>query len=134
MGISVAHELPQELADIHMLVNKAGLHWSTATIFNVFSGSGVIMGVLTKQQPVHFYYQEAVFSLSGVIMGACLTYFVDIGSELQGALLALGAGVFLFVGMTQLGTSMLEVEEETDDKEKETKNPCRHMKLGGVLE
>ena len=68
-------------------------------------------------------------------MGARLTYFVDIGSELQGVLLALGAGVFLFVGMTQLGTSMLEVAQEgTDDRETETKNPCRHMILGGVLE
>ena len=51
VGISVAHELPQELADIHVLVNKAGLHWSTATIFNVFSGSGVRMGA-KKQSSV----------------------------------------------------------------------------------
>ena len=65
VGISVAHELPQEPADVHVLVNKAGLHWSTVTIFNVFSGSGVIMG-------------------------ACLPYLMDIGSELQGVLLALG--------------------------------------------
>jgi len=116
VGISVAHELPQELADIHVLVNKAGLHWSTATIFNVISGSAVLIG-------------------------SCLTYFVDIGSSVQGLLLALGAGVFLFVGMTQLGTSMLDVAQEDTETKKteeaesiesqqanqETKNPCKHM-------
>lgn len=100
VGISVAHELPQELADLHVLINKAGLHWTTATLFNVFSGSAVLIG-------------------------ACLTYFVDIGAEAQGELLALGAGVFLFVGMTQLGTGITDVETET-------KKPCRDM-LGTLL-
>eukprot|EP00435_Cladocopium_sp_Y103_P008178 s232_g2.t1 len=103
VGISVAHELPQELADLHVLINKAGLHWTTATLFNVFSGSAVIIG-------------------------ACLTYFVDIGSEAQGLLLALGAGVFLFVGMTQLGAGMIELAHE----ETETKKPCCDM-LGMLL-
>ena len=103
VGISVAHELPQELADLHVLINKAGLHWTTATLFNVFSGSAVLIG-------------------------ACLTYFVDIGSEAQGLLLALGAGVFLFVGMTQLGAGMIELAHA----ETESKKPCRDM-LGTLL-
>lgn len=99
VGISVAHELPQELADLHVLINKAGLHWTTATLFNVFSGSAVLLG-------------------------ACLTYFVDIGMEAEGLLLALGAGVFLFVGMTQLGAGMIE--------ETGSKKPCLEM-LGTLL-
>ncbi|CAJ1371462.1 unnamed protein product [Effrenium voratum] len=81
VGVSILHEVPQELADIFVMINKAGFSWQKATLCNVLSGLGSLLG-------------------------AVIAYSVRVGVELQGAILAVGAGVFLFVACTELGPAV----------------------------
>lgn len=85
-GGIIAHELPQELADFYVFVNKAGMKWYTAVLLNFISG------------------------LSCVI-GAVMAYYIDVSSEIRGAFLAIGAGVFLYVACTELGPQVAETHK-----------------------
>ena len=73
---SVFHELSQELADYFLLTNQCGFSPCKALTLNFISGMSVMLGVI-------------------VIMA------VDVSSESVGVLLAMSAGVYLFVSLTE---------------------------------
>jgi len=77
-GITVLHELPQELADFAVLITKGTMAWPMALTLNFMSGLATVVG-------------------------AIITYSMDISAGVEGALLAAGAGVYLYVAMTELG-------------------------------
>jgi len=83
IGITIAHEFPQEVADCIVLINQAGMHWSMAAVLNwLFSAS--------------------------TPLGAAITYGADVGIFANGCILAFGAGVYLFVALTELGQRLTE--------------------------
>jgi len=84
IGGTFGHELPQEMADIVVLMTRAGfkVHWALA--FNFLS------------------------SLSTLI-GALITYGTDVGMNGEGCILAYGAGVYLFLAVTELGPNVVEL-------------------------
>jgi len=86
IAITVAHELPQEIADFFILINDAHMRWHWATLANF------------------------ACSLSTVV-GALFAYEQDIGSNEQGMILAYGAGVYMFVAMTELGTKVVNLKQ-----------------------
>lgn len=85
-GGIIAHELPQELADFFVFVNKAGMKWYTAVLLNFISGLSMVIG-------------------------AVLAYYIDVSSEIRGAFLAIGSGVFLYVACTELGPQVAETHK-----------------------
>merc|ERR1740127_63268 len=76
--VTVLHEVPQEISDFAVLVTRGRMHWAPATGLNFLSG-------LTT------------------VVGAIIAYEVDVDSGVQGVILAGGAGVYLYVAMTELG-------------------------------
>ena len=80
-GIIIAHELPQEIADMYTLVFKAGMKWWQATLLNFTCGCAAVLG-------------------------AIIAYYSDIPVEAEGAVLALAGGVFLYVALTELAPSV----------------------------
>ena len=80
-GIIIAHELPQEVADIYTLVFKAGFKWWQATLLNFVCGCAALLG-------------------------AIIAYYANIPYEAEGAVLALAGGVFLYVALTELAPSV----------------------------
>mmetsp|Transcript_83832 Transcript_83832/g.242133 ORF Transcript_83832/g.242133 Transcript_83832/m.242133 type:complete len:472 (-) Transcript_83832:159-1574(-) len=84
VAASVAHETPQEIADYIVLITKANLNWRMALGLNLFA------------------------ALSTVV-GAAIGHGVDVSDNVQGIFLAMGAGVYLFVAVTELAPSILEI-------------------------
>jgi zinc transporter ZupT len=89
VGVTVLHELPQEIADFFILINDAGIRWQWATVFNFLS------------------------SLSTPLC-AIIACAADIGQNEEGYILAYGAGVYLFVAMTELGGSVVNLKDESE--------------------
>jgi zinc transporter ZupT len=87
--VTVLHELPQEIVDFFILINDAGMRWQWATVANFLS------------------------SLSTVLC-AIIACAADIGQNEEGYILSYGAGVFLFVAMTELGGSVVQLKDEAD--------------------
>jgi zinc transporter ZupT len=88
VGVTVCHELPQEIADLAILVTKAGLKWHWATLANF------------------------AVSLTTVI-GAAITYETEFDSNWEGYILAYGAGVYLFIAMTELGPAVTDIKRQS---------------------
>lgn len=86
VGITAAHEVPQELGDFAILTGKLGYSTPVAILYNVVSGLSVMLGGI-------------------VIMAA------DVGSKDTGMLLAYGAGNYLYVACVHLFTEVKEVKE-----------------------
>jgi len=82
VGVTVAHEIPQEIADLMILILDAKVEWHWATLANFLC------------------------SLSTVI-GAIITFSADVGSNQEGIILAYGAGVYIFVAITELAGHIL---------------------------
>lgn len=85
IGVSIAHELPQEIGDFIILVNKAGMKWHHAIFVNFFAAQGAVIGA---------------------IFGCAL----DVSSNVQGFLLAFGSGVYLYIAMTELAPQIVEMK------------------------
>jgi zinc transporter ZupT len=79
--ITVLHEVPQELSDFAVLITKGKMWWPKATVLNFLSGCSTIVG-------------------------AIITYSMDVSQGVEGAILASGAGVYLYVAMTELGPAV----------------------------
>jgi len=88
-GVTVLHELPQEIADFCVLVTAAGMKWYWALLANFVSGLSTLVGGLAA-------YGSNI-----------------IGSNDQGRILAFGAGVYLYVAMTQLGGYVTQLRAKT---------------------
>mmetsp|Transcript_28743 Transcript_28743/g.72182 ORF Transcript_28743/g.72182 Transcript_28743/m.72182 type:complete len:528 (-) Transcript_28743:281-1864(-) len=87
-GVTVAHEVPQELADFFLLVTKAGMSWPWALLTNSFT------------------------AISAVIMGSIIAYEVDVSANFEGIALAYGGGVYLFIALTELSESLLHPQKK----------------------
>jgi len=85
--VTVLHEVPQEIADFFILINDAGIRWQWATVANFLS------------------------SLSTVLC-AIIACAADIGQNEEGFILAFGAGVYMFVAMTELGGSVVLIKDD----------------------
>ncbi|CAE7385117.1 SLC39A12 [Symbiodinium natans] len=85
---SLAHEVPQEMADFFVLVRKAGLKWTWATLLNFLSGLGAVLG-------------------------AVIAYSAQTSNGVQGSIMAGGAGVFLFVAATELGPAVSHLRKDS---------------------
>jgi zinc transporter ZupT len=83
-GVTVLHEIPQELSDFAVLITKGRMAWPMALTLNFMSGLSTVVG-------------------------AIITYSIDVSSGVEGALLAAGAGVYLYVAMTDLGPAVGEL-------------------------
>jgi zinc transporter ZupT len=83
-GVTVLHEIPQELSDFAVLITKGRMAWPMALTLNFVSGLSTVVG-------------------------AIITYSIDVSSGVEGALLAAGAGVYLYVAMTDLGPAVGEL-------------------------
>jgi len=79
--VTVLHEVPQELSDFAVLITKGGMWWPKAAVLNFISGCSTIIG-------------------------AIITYQLDVSQGVEGAILASGAGVYLYVAMTELGPAV----------------------------
>jgi len=86
VAVCLAHELPQEIGDFFVLINDAGLKWQWATLANFLS------------------------SLSTMV-GAAIGYGFTIGPNEQGIILAYGAGVYLFIALTELGRKVCHLPQ-----------------------
>mmetsp|Transcript_49403 Transcript_49403/g.91128 ORF Transcript_49403/g.91128 Transcript_49403/m.91128 type:complete len:487 (+) Transcript_49403:84-1544(+) len=85
---TVLHELPQEFGDFVVLISKGRMPWVMAAAFNFVSG------------------------LSS-LLGAIMAYEMEISSQTEGLTLAFGAGIYVFVALTELGPSFLEAENKS---------------------
>lgn len=88
VGVTIAHEAPQEVADFVILVTKAKMPWLWALLANA---------------------STAIFS---VFLGAIISYEVDVSHNVEGIFLAFGAGVYIFVALTELGSSVVNLSKE----------------------
>mmetsp|Transcript_8033 Transcript_8033/g.17954 ORF Transcript_8033/g.17954 Transcript_8033/m.17954 type:complete len:503 (+) Transcript_8033:72-1580(+) len=84
---TILHELPQEFGDFVVLIDKGGMPWVVAAAFNFLSG------------------------ISAVI-GAAIAYDSSVSPQFEGLSLAFGAGVYLFIALTELGPAFLEVKSK----------------------
>ena len=73
---TVFHELSQELADYFLLTNQCGFTPLKALVLNFMSGLSVMLGVI-------------------------VIFAMDMSNEVIGALLALSAGVYLYIALTE---------------------------------
>jgi zinc transporter ZupT len=89
VGVTILHEVPQELADFVTLVTKANMKWHWAAALNF--GSGL-----------------------GAVFGAILAYETEVSNNFQGLGLAFGAGVYMYVAMTELAPSFLAKASAAD--------------------
>ncbi|CAE8606290.1 unnamed protein product [Polarella glacialis] len=79
--VTMAHEVPQELADFMILVHHAGMNWKLAALVNFLSGCSTLVG-------------------------AVIAHGMDVSEEVEGITLAAGAGIYLYVAATELGPSV----------------------------
>jgi len=79
--VTMAHEVPQELADFMILVHHAGMNWKLAALVNFLSGCSTLVG-------------------------AVIAHGMDVSGEVEGMTLAAGAGIYLYVAATELGPSV----------------------------
>jgi len=89
VGATLAHEAPQEIADYLLLITKANMGWKMATLMNFGT------------------------ALPPSAIGAMVAYQVTIADSAQGICLAFGAGVFLFVALTELGHGVVSLSKDT---------------------
>jgi len=82
VAVTVLHELPQEVGDFVILVTKANLKWHLAAALNFASGLSCVLG-------------------------AILSYQMEMSVNFQGLGLAFGGGVYMYVAMTELAPSIL---------------------------
>jgi len=82
IGVTIAHEAPQEIADFIVLITRGGMKWYWAAASNFAAG------------------------LSSVV-GALISYSADLSYNLQGICLAFGGGVYLYIAMTECGKHMV---------------------------
>merc|ERR1719343_1878609 len=79
--VTVLHEVPQELSDFAVLITKGKMWGPKAPVLNFLSGCSTIVG-------------------------AIVTYSMDVSQGVEGVILAAGAGVYLYVAMTELGPAV----------------------------
>eukprot|EP00440_Ansanella_granifera_P075400 gb/GFBE01081826.1/.p1 GENE.gb/GFBE01081826.1/~~gb/GFBE01081826.1/.p1 ORF type:complete len:514 (+),score=101.51 gb/GFBE01081826.1/:1-1542(+) len=84
-AVTMAHEIPQELADFLVLIGRAKLHWCKATLLNFFSGLATLVG-------------------------AVVAHSAQVSQESEGIILAIGAGVYIYVAATELGPSVAHLD------------------------
>lgn len=87
VGITVAHELPQEIADFSVLTGKLEYSTSAALLYNVICGFSVMLG--------------------GIVLCAA----EDVGNLETGMLLAYGAGAYLNIASVHLFEEFAEIKE-----------------------
>ncbi|CAK0905107.1 unnamed protein product [Prorocentrum cordatum] len=85
--ITVLHELPQEISDFAVLITKGRMWWPMAAALNFASG-------LTT------------------VVGAIITNSTAISQGVEGAILAAGAGVYLYVAVTELGPEVGDLRQD----------------------
>jgi len=83
-AVTVLHEAPQEVSDFAVLVTHGRMHWGKAAVFNFLSGLSTVLG-------------------------AVITYSADVSAGVEGVIMAAGAGVYLFVAVTELGPSVTDL-------------------------
>jgi len=88
IGATIAHEVPQEIADFVVLVQKAGIKWWLALILNFISGLSTVIGAL-------------------------IFYAVEVNQNFEGVCLAFGGGVYLYVAVTELGPEVAKISEDS---------------------
>mmetsp|Transcript_90089 Transcript_90089/g.160434 ORF Transcript_90089/g.160434 Transcript_90089/m.160434 type:complete len:484 (-) Transcript_90089:314-1765(-) len=86
MGMTIAHEVPQELADFLILVGTGNMSYAKAAAFNLLSGMTCLLGAL-------------------------ISHGLDIAMETEACILAAGAGLYIFVALTELGPMIVEMHE-----------------------
>jgi len=84
---TILHELPQEFGDFVVLIEKGLMPWVIAAFFNFLSGLSCVVG-------------------------AIIAYESTVSAQFEGLSLAFGAGVYLFVALTELGPAFLEVKSK----------------------
>jgi zinc transporter ZupT len=85
-GITIAHEIPQEISDFGVLITRGRMGPAKATLGNFLSG-------LTT------------------VLGAIITYSADVSVGVEGTILAAGGGVYLYVAMTELGPAVTDLRK-----------------------
>jgi len=79
VAVTIAHEAPQEIADLIILILDARVRWYWATLANYLSSTSTVIG-------------------------AIITYGASVGANAHGRMLAYGAGFYLYVAITELGS------------------------------
>jgi len=85
---TVLHEMPQEFGDFVVLISKGRMPWVWAAVFNFLSALAAVLG-------------------------AIIAYEAEVTSQFEGLTLAFGAGVYLFVALSELGPAFLEAENKS---------------------
>eukprot|EP00403_Amphidinium_massartii_P022694 CAMPEP_0178406214 /NCGR_PEP_ID=MMETSP0689_2-20121128/18798_1 /TAXON_ID=160604 /ORGANISM="Amphidinium massartii, Strain CS-259" /LENGTH=506 /DNA_ID=CAMNT_0020027251 /DNA_START=33 /DNA_END=1553 /DNA_ORIENTATION=- len=88
IGATILHEMPQEFGDFVVLIEKGRMSWVLAAVFNFLAG------------------------LSAVV-GAIIAYDSTVSAQFEGLSLAFGAGVYIFVAVTELGPAFLQVKNKS---------------------
>jgi len=83
---TILHEAPQELADFAILVGRGNMKWSWAVASNFAVAQTATLGALWGHE-------------------------VNVNEDLQGIILAFSGGVFLFIGLSELGPSTIHLKE-----------------------
>jgi UTP--glucose-1-phosphate uridylyltransferase len=89
--VTVAHEAPQEIADMVILIFDEKMHWGKATALNFISGLSTVLG-------------------------AIITYSSDVGENEEGYILAYGGGIYLYVAVTELGARIMDPPGKEGEK------------------
>lgn len=85
VAVSAAHEIPQEIADLAILITDAKIPWHWATLVNFLS------------------------SLSTPV-GAAIAYNTRVTANANAYMMSFGAGVYIFVAATELGPRIVHLE------------------------
>jgi zinc transporter ZupT len=83
VGVTFAHEVPQELSDFLVLISKAKLSPLRALALNFMCGCSCIVGAL-------------------------ISYGSDVSGNFQGLVMTLGGGVYLYIATTELGPEIVK--------------------------
>jgi len=84
VGSTVAHEIPQEIADFVILIKKANMKWYWAALANYLSSSSTLVGALVG-------------------------HGIDVSMQVEGMGLAFGGGVYLYVAITDLAPQLADL-------------------------
>jgi len=79
---TLGHEVPQEIGDFIILVSEANMPWRRAFVFNTLAAQGAVLGAL-------------------------FGYLIDVSNFVQGVVLAICAGVFIFISLSELYPYMM---------------------------
>mmetsp|Transcript_21335 Transcript_21335/g.66563 ORF Transcript_21335/g.66563 Transcript_21335/m.66563 type:complete len:646 (+) Transcript_21335:71-2008(+) len=88
-GVTILHEIPQEISDFAVLITKGRMKPIPATIGNFLSGLSTVVG-------------------------AIITYSIDVSAGVEGIILTAGGGVYLYVAMTELGPMVTDLVQGSD--------------------